>query len=479
MKQKRRQKMWQEFKVLILASVGLKRHKKGSKEIKSRRHSCPPEQRVRTLAEGEEEKLYESLNPMNEMQSDSDEMAPEDDTLTDLNHAAAKHKIAIKPNNRRTPSRLTGTSTSENNANIPGSPEEELSSALSRSASLSSLDFMQDCHALLKTKSHSFKALPTILLLDDLDSNNIDQQSSRMGPNVIMVRTLPHMKLTVTEEQQEKFRLSIANWCLANEGLRKSIQSLQPPPSLNNNPTLSLMSSESLASICSGLQAIDKFDGGGNNCSHMEKMKQEESKTESQEIQKESFKRSELVIEDKANEEKSNTNSFDNCCESLSSSIQDSNASTSTCTSFGHNSDTKDDDDLEEDLTLEDTDDGLMNVNVKERRQYLLEMLNNAPVIKPRFTNGTLDPKATMSRIAAKNAAIVKMAVQNLDNLSTENNNNNNLAAEINNVIHATSATNNDNLETASLIAIEAANKVKMMVSKFDNSSNAETIQKV
>ena len=34
MKQKRRQKMWQEFKVLILASVGLKRHKKGSKEIK-------------------------------------------------------------------------------------------------------------------------------------------------------------------------------------------------------------------------------------------------------------------------------------------------------------------------------------------------------------------------------------------------------------------------------------------------------------
>ena len=79
--------------------------------------------------------------------------------------------------------------------------------------------------------------------------------------------------------------------------------------------------------------------------------------------------------------------------------------------------------------------------------------------------------------VAAKNAAIVKMAVQNLDNLSTENNNN--LAAEINNVIHATSAANNDNLETASLIAIEAANKVKMMVSKFDNSSNAETVQKV
>ena len=79
------------------------------------------------------------------------------------------------------------------------------------------------------------------------------------------------MKLTVTEEQQEKFRLSIANWCLANEGLRKSIQSLQPPPSLNN-PTLSLMDSESLASICSGLQAIDKFEGGGNNCSNIGKI---------------------------------------------------------------------------------------------------------------------------------------------------------------------------------------------------------------
>ena len=68
------------------------------------------------------------------------------------------------------------------------------------------------------------------------------------------------MKLTVTEEQQEKFRLSIANWCLANEGLRKSIQSLQPPASMSNtgnNPLSSILSSESLASICSGLQAIE------------------------------------------------------------------------------------------------------------------------------------------------------------------------------------------------------------------------------
>ena len=52
---------------------------------------------------------------------------------------------------------------------------------------------------------------------------------------------------TSSEEQQEKFRLSIANWCLANEGLRKSIQSLQQPP-----PMSLCLSSESLASICSG-----------------------------------------------------------------------------------------------------------------------------------------------------------------------------------------------------------------------------------
>ena len=100
-----------------------------------------------------------------------------------------------------------------------------------------------------------------------------------------------------------------------------------------------------------------------------------------------------------------------------------------------------------------------MNVNVKERRQYLLEMLNT-PIMKPLHSNGTVDPKATMSRLAAKNAAIVKMAVQNLDNLAGGN------------------ALAEHNLETASLIAIEAANKVKMMVSKFD-SSNDNTVQKV
>ena len=115
---------------------------------------------------------------------------------------------------------------------------------------------------------------------------------------------------------------------------------------------------------------------------------QEEAKFESQDNQNEALK-SELVIED--HEEQQPNNSLD-LCESLPSSIQDSN--TSTCTSFGHSDDVTKDDDLEDqEPSLDDTDDGLMNVNVKERRQYLLEMLNNAPVIKPRFTNGTLDPK--------------------------------------------------------------------------------------
>ena len=55
--------------------------------------------------------------------------------------------------------------------------------------------------------------------------------------------------------QQEKFQISIANWCLANEGLRKSIQSFPSVP--NPISHAFCISSESLASICSGLQALD------------------------------------------------------------------------------------------------------------------------------------------------------------------------------------------------------------------------------
>ena len=42
------------------------------------------------------------------------------DTIADLNHAAAKHKIAVRPNNRRTPSRLTN-----NGANNPDDEEND------------------------------------------------------------------------------------------------------------------------------------------------------------------------------------------------------------------------------------------------------------------------------------------------------------------------------------------------------------------
>ena len=71
--------------------------------------------------------------------------------------------------------------------------------------------------------------------------------------------------------------------------------------------------------------------------------------------------------------------------------------------------------------------------------------------------------KATLSRMAAKNAAVVKMAVKNLNNFnkisenSTDQENNTSTEHERN------------NLETASIMAIEASSKVKLMVSKFDN----------
>ena len=60
--------------------------------------------------------------------------------------------------------------------------------------------------------------------------------------------------------------------------------------------------------------------------------------------------------------------------------------------------------------------------------------------------------------MAAKNAAVVKMAVKNLNNFNkiTENSD-----------IETDHERNN--LETASIIAIEASSKVKLMVSKFDN----------
>ena len=110
----------------------------------------------------------------------------------------------------------------------------------------------------------------------------------------------------------------------------------------------------------------------------------------------------------------------------------------------------------------EDCDDGLMNVNVKERRQCLMQMINTQVIKK-------VGQKATLSRMAAKNAAVVKMAVKNLNNFqkisessSTTDQENNTGNGNGNNY-------ERNNLETASIIAIEASSKVKLLMAKFDN----------
>ena len=105
----------------------------------------------------------------------------------------------------------------------------------------------------------------------------------------------------------------------------------------------------------------------------------------------------------------------------------------------------------------EDCDDGLMNVNVKERRQCLMQMINTQVIKK-------VGQKATLSRMAAKNAAVVKMAVKNLNNFqriseSSSNDQENDTG----------NGNEQNNLETASIIAIEASSKVKLLMAKFDN----------
>ena len=110
--------------------------------------------------------------------------------------------------------------------------------------------------------------------------------------------------------------------------------------------------------------------------------------------------------------------------------------------------DNEDDDD-------DDNDDGLLNVNVKERRQYLMQVLKTKQVFQ------TLEQNATLSRIAAKNAAVVKMAVQNLQN---------NIDLKVTSIPDADLAPIIDtNAGPESLLAIEASSRVKLMVSKFDN----------
>ena len=105
----------------------------------------------------------------------------------------------------------------------------------------------------------------------------------------------------------------------------------------------------------------------------------------------------------------------------------------------------------------EDCDDGLMNVNVKERRQCLMQMINTQVIKK-------VGQKATLSRMAAKNAAVVKMAVKNLNNFQR-------ISESSSNDQETNTGNGNEqnNLETASIIAIEASSKVKLLMAKLDN----------
>ena len=105
----------------------------------------------------------------------------------------------------------------------------------------------------------------------------------------------------------------------------------------------------------------------------------------------------------------------------------------------------------------EDCDDGLMNVNVKERRQCLMQMINTQVIKK-------VGQKATLSRMAAKNAAVVRMAVKNLNNFQRISESSSN-----DQETNAGNGNEQNNLETASIIAIEASSKVKLLMAKFDN----------
>lgn len=106
----------------------------------------------------------------------------------------------------------------------------------------------------------------------------------------------------------------------------------------------------------------------------------------------------------------------------------------------------------------DEDEEGLMNVNVKERRQYLLDLLNDAKVLKT-CTPGT--EKSTMSRLAAKKAAVVRMAVQNLNNLNKK--------PASSPSVSESKSNQESKEETTSILEMEASNKVKFMVSKFEN----------
>ena len=90
-------------------------------------------------------------------------------------------------------------------------------------------------------------------------------------------------------------------------------------------------------------------------------------------------------------------------------------------------------------------------------RRCLMQMINTQVIKK-------VGQKATLSRMAAKNAAVVKMAVKNLNNFQR-------ISESSSNDQETNTGNGNEqnNLETASIIEIEASNKVKLLMAKFDN----------
>ena len=79
-------------------------------------------------------------------------------------------------------------------------------------------------------------------------------------------------------------------------------------------------------------------------------------------------------------------------------------------------------------------------------------------ILKNKQVFQTIEQNATLSRMAAKNAAVVKMAVQNLQN-----------NIDLKTIPDADQVNENGSGDTDSILAIEASSRVKLMVSKFDS----------
>lgn len=166
-----------------------------------------------------------------------------------LNHSAAKHKIAIRPKDRRRPAKawskapsspsvcsvslsmqLTSTNSwigSELNYSSSNSPE-----FLPRNANVTF-----GCSLPSSWETHS--AVFPSCFSSSSDSGNRTGESSRANNG------------------HERFLSSIEHWTLANEGLKRAISNLNF--TIHPNPTPQIFTSNSLESICSGLMNFESM----------------------------------------------------------------------------------------------------------------------------------------------------------------------------------------------------------------------------